>query len=140
LHTADWSLSESIYLKLVFPASIYFTSSYLSTAQMGQVSMEGKSPLRLWTTIFHMTLLIVFTRFCKDPGFNINPSILIDGNILDVSRRSVSRAVMNIILVSGSMIEQLLQLLYGIVFRFRGILLHLSAWLNYLLVAYLFHI
>jgi hypothetical protein len=96
------SISDvAIYLSLSKSHFIFkFTLLHLSPAQIG-ISMEGKSPFRLWTIIFHMTLLIVFTRFSKEPGFNINPSILIDGNILDVSRRSVSRAVINIILVSG---------------------------------------
>jgi hypothetical protein len=43
----------------------------------------------------------MFTRFSRDPGFDMNLSILIDGNILDSSRGSISSAVMNTALVSS---------------------------------------
>src|SRR5215211_1320434 len=49
------------------------------------------------------TLSMAFTRFSKDPVFNKNPSILIDGNVLDNSSL-YSSADMNTILVSGCIV------------------------------------
>ena len=57
------------------------------------------------------------TRFSKDPGFDMNPSMLIDGNILDNSRRLVSSAVMNITLVSGRIALIFFTSLYPFIFR-----------------------
>jgi hypothetical protein len=62
---------------------------------------------------------MVFTRFSRPPGFDMNPSILIDGSTVDNSGRSASSAVINTTLVSGLIALILFTSSYPSIFRIR---------------------